>query len=215
MWREYCNGTTMKKTPLKRNTPLKKSKAMLKIKRNPLDELFSEFIRLRANGYCQRCLQYKGFKNLQTCHFHGRARLSVRYDPDNAIGGCADHIHLIVSIPPKHAVAYVVKNLKGASSHYVNHVLCPENIKFTWQNGYGCLTLGEKQRPKAEEYVLKQKQHHKESTTNSWLEHCEELDDGPIPVESLVESMHQIRETNPKYDLFPDDFPFWYVEIHT
>ena len=125
-----------------------------------------------------------------------------------AIGGCADHIHLIVSIPPKHAVAYVVKNLKGASSHYVNHVLCPENIKFTWQNGYGCLTLGEKQRPKAEEYVLKQKQHHKESTTNSWLEHCEELDDGPIPVESLVESMHQIRETNPKYDLFPDDFPF-------
>jgi putative transposase len=34
-----------------------------------------------------------------------------------AIDGWSDHIHLIVSIPPKVAVADFVKRLKGASAH--------------------------------------------------------------------------------------------------
>jgi len=56
----------------------------MKIKIDPLDRLFSKYIRLRAKGFCERCGQYKGFDGLQTSHFHGRGQKSVRYDPDNA-----------------------------------------------------------------------------------------------------------------------------------
>ena len=95
-----------------------------------------------------------------------------------AINGWYDHIHLVVSIPPKHAVAYVVKCLKGASSHAVNQADRIDH-QFGWQRGYGALSLGERQRPKAEAYVANQKQHHEQQSANAWLERYAEFDDGP------------------------------------
>jgi len=53
-----------------------------------------------------------------------------------AVNGCPDHVHLIVAIPPKHAVANVVKGLKGASSHYLNQG-AGLAYEFAWQRGYG------------------------------------------------------------------------------
>src|SRR6476661_6869597 len=37
-----------------------------------------------------------------------------------AINGWFDHIHMVVAIPPNHAVAEVVKRLKGGRSHDLN-----------------------------------------------------------------------------------------------
>ena len=98
-----------------------------------------------------------------------------------AINGWYDHVHLVVSIPPKHAVAYVVKRLKGASSHDINQA-GDLDYQFAWQRGYGALSLGELQRPKAEAYVARQKQHHECQTTNGWLERYAEFDEGPDDV---------------------------------
>ena len=125
-----------------------------------------------------------------------------------AIGGCADHIHIIAAVPPKHAVAYVVKNLKGASSFYVNHVIRPANFTFAWQKGYGCLTLRETQLPDAEAYVQRQKQHQGRQTTNRWLERYEELDEGPTSTEWTTDAIHLVQETAATYDVEPGDFPF-------
>ena len=36
----------------------------------------------------------------------------------HAIGGVDDHLHLALSIPPKQAVAEVIRQLKGASAYY-------------------------------------------------------------------------------------------------
>ena len=71
----------------------------MKIKRDRLDDLFSEYIRRRAikGGHCcERCGTYKlSYKQLQACHFHGRSKKSVRWDEDNAIGLCMGcHIYL-------------------------------------------------------------------------------------------------------------------------
>jgi hypothetical protein len=57
----------------------------MKIKIDPLDKLFSKYIRLR-DGKCMRC----GNKNtiLQCMHFHGRRKKTVRWDEDNACAGC-------------------------------------------------------------------------------------------------------------------------------
>lgn len=95
-----------------------------------------------------------------------------------AINGWYDHVHLLVAIPPKHAVADVVKRLKGSSSHYLNHA-GGLDYEFAWQRGYGALTFGEGQRAKAEAYVRAQKDHHEQQTANSWLERCSEFDEGP------------------------------------
>lgn len=63
----------------------------MKIRIDPLDKLFSEYIRLR-DKVCQRC----GKANQIACaHFHGRARKSVRWDSDNACGLCMGcHVYL-------------------------------------------------------------------------------------------------------------------------
>jgi len=64
----------------------------LKIKLNPLDILFSKYIRLRAGGKCEYCGEAKA---LQCSHFHGRRKQSTRYDLDNAAGLCFScHQHL-------------------------------------------------------------------------------------------------------------------------
>ena len=39
----------------------------------------------------------------------------------HAIGGIEDHVHLAVSVPPRVAPAKFIGDVKGNSSHYVNH----------------------------------------------------------------------------------------------
>lgn len=126
-----------------------------------------------------------------------------------AVNGWYDHVHLVVSIPPKHAVADVVKRLKGASSYDLNHA-ARLAYEFAWQRGYGALSLGERQRPQAEAYVQNQKQHHAQETTNSWLERYTELDEGP-PEQGIVTGgvPPVLHEQLPVYTLNPlEGFPF-------
>jgi putative transposase len=96
----------------------------------------------------------------------------------HAIGGVQDHVHMIVSIPPKQSVANVVQCLKGASSHNMNEAL-DHPLFFGWQPGYGALSLGEKQLPAAIAYVREQRIRHRDNTTNRWAEHIAPHDEGP------------------------------------
>ena len=117
-----------------------------------------------------------------------------------AINGWYDHVHLLVAIPPKHAVADVVKGLKGSSSHYLNHS-GGLGYEFAWQRGYGALTLGERQRPKAEAYIREQKDHHAQQTDNAWLEHCAGLDEGPVDAGIVLNGIpSSLREERSIYD---------------
>lgn len=64
----------------------------MKIKLDPLDKLFSKYIRLRAGGVCEYCGQVK---RLQCSHFHGRRKRSVRWNEDNACALCFScHMYL-------------------------------------------------------------------------------------------------------------------------
>ena len=124
-----------------------------------------------------------------------------------AISGWFDHIHLVVSIPPKHAVGYVVKRLKGASAHDLNHA-GGLDFHFAWQRGYGVLSLGERQRSIAVTYVEAQKQHHSEQTITAWLERCAELDEGPDEQGLAVGQVPSVvREGNEEYS-FLGESPF-------
>lgn len=90
----------------------------------------------------------------------------------HAIGGTVDHIHLVVSIPPKLAIAEFVQKIKASSSYYLNHVdgLSNEEKSFAWQREYGVFTLGGQQLARAIAYAQNQKQHHAQSTIIRALE---------------------------------------------
>jgi putative transposase len=88
----------------------------------------------------------------------------------HAIGGVEDHIHLVVSIPPKLSVSEFVKTIKGSSAYHFNHTPSTSGLGFSWQHGYGVLTLGGKQLEDAKAYVNNQKEHHSYGTTILGLE---------------------------------------------
>ncbi|MBI3781984.1 MAG: IS200/IS605 family transposase [Deltaproteobacteria bacterium] len=85
-----------------------------------------------------------------------------------ALGNAEDHVHLVVSIPPKLAVSECVRHLKGASSHALNHA--GSLAVFRWQEGYGVLSLTDQVLRTAIDYVLGQKQHHRSNTTRATYE---------------------------------------------
>ena len=86
-----------------------------------------------------------------------------------AIGGIIDHIHLAVSVPPKIAVAKFVGEIKGNSSHYINHIVKPD-IEFYWQDEYGVLSFGEKNLSAVVRYIQNQKRHHADGSLIAAME---------------------------------------------
>ncbi len=88
----------------------------------------------------------------------------------HALGGTENHIHLIVSIPPKLAIADYVKHIKGGSSRHINHDLPPAGSTFAWQQEYGVFSMGQTQLDRAVAYVQHQKLHHAQGTLISALE---------------------------------------------
>lgn len=90
-----------------------------------------------------------------------------------ALGGIEDHVHLAVSVPPKIAPAKFVGDVKGNSSHFVNHVIKPD-FEFYWQDEYGVLSFGEKNLPSVVRYIHNQKQHHAEGTLIPAMERADE-----------------------------------------
>ena len=82
-----------------------------------------------------------------------------------AIGGTADHVHLLVRLHTTVAVADLVKGVKGSSSHLVTHEITPGEF-FKWQGSYGAFTLRKEDIPKVKAYVEAQKEHH--AVGNVW-----------------------------------------------
>ena len=81
----------------------------------------------------------------------------------HAINGMADHIHVVLSIPPKLPIATTIGQLKGASSHRINEIFVGHQ-SFAWQAEYGVLSLSEKSLSTVVNYVNSQKQHHLANT---------------------------------------------------
>jgi putative transposase len=90
----------------------------------------------------------------------------------HTIGGIDDHLHLAISIPPKLAVAEIIRQLKGASAYYVNHQ-SQSRQTFHWQKGYGALTFGERSMETIVAYIHNQKEHHQQNTTIALYERAE------------------------------------------
>lgn len=91
----------------------------------------------------------------------------------HAGGNTEDHVHIVVSIPPKLAVADCVRHLKGTSAFAINHMDGSDG-QFQWQEGYGVLTIGEHSLETVMAYAARQKEHHKDNTAIAIYERIEE-----------------------------------------
>ncbi len=80
-----------------------------------------------------------------------------------------DHIHLLLSLRPTHRLSALIHDLKGGSSHYVNHHSGFRHALF-WQLGYSVETCSIADLPRIQEYVRDQKIHHQSGMTISKLE---------------------------------------------
>jgi REP element-mobilizing transposase RayT len=77
----------------------------------------------------------------------------------HAAGNVDDHVHIVVSIPPKLSVADCVRHFKGASAYAINHMDGSDG-QFKWQAGYGALTVSESALKTVANYAAMQKEHH-------------------------------------------------------
>jgi len=87
----------------------------------------------------------------------------------HAVGGIEDHIHLAVSVSPKIPLAHFIAEIKGNTSHFVNHVIKPD-LEFYWQEEYGVFSFGEKDLPFVVRYINEQRSHHCQGTAIDKLE---------------------------------------------
>jgi putative transposase len=79
-----------------------------------------------------------------------------------AVGGVADHVHLLVGLRASQPLAYVLRDLKAVSSRWVHDEM--HISKFQWQEGYGAFTVSASQREQVREYISRQEEHHRRRT---------------------------------------------------
>ncbi len=81
----------------------------------------------------------------------------------HCINGMPDHVHCLIQQNPNKSITEILKQIKGASSHWVNQSNF-FSFKFAWQTGYGVFSVSESQIEKVAFYIENQKQHHKKQS---------------------------------------------------
>ncbi len=76
-----------------------------------------------------------------------------------AIGGVADHVHLLIWLRSTHQVSEFVRLLKLSSAKWMRESL---NLRgFAWQEGYGAFTVSPSACPAVRDYIANQEKHHR------------------------------------------------------
>jgi putative transposase len=73
-----------------------------------------------------------------------------------AVGGTANHVHLLISLPPRLSLSEAMQKLKANSSRWLGE----QGIAFEWQKGYGAFSVSASLLDKVQLYIQNQKQHH-------------------------------------------------------
>jgi REP-associated tyrosine transposase len=77
-----------------------------------------------------------------------------------AVGGTADHVHLLLSLPATLSVDKAIQLVKGGSSKRI-HDIFPLHREFMWQEGYGAFSIGISQIERTTHYIERQAEHHR------------------------------------------------------
>jgi len=81
-----------------------------------------------------------------------------------AVGGVANHAHVLLSLPPTVPLAKAVQTLKGISSKWMNQL---GRGGFAWQEGYAAFSVSQSQVNSVIRYVTSQPEHHQKHSFES------------------------------------------------
>ncbi len=73
-----------------------------------------------------------------------------------AAGGTANHVHLLLAVPPVLPLAKALQELKGNSSHWLRQ----QGHRFAWQEGYGAFSVSQSRKDTVAQYIATQAEHH-------------------------------------------------------
>jgi putative transposase len=78
-----------------------------------------------------------------------------------AVGGVADHLHLLLRLSPIRAPADVVRDIKSNSCGWLHG---RNVLPFAWQDGYGAFTVSPSAVARVRAYIENQEAHHANHT---------------------------------------------------
>ena len=79
-----------------------------------------------------------------------------------AVGGVADHVHLLVGLRASTCLSDAVRDIKSVSSRWVHEEM--GDTTFGWQEGYGAFTVSASMRAEVRDYIARQEEHHRTRT---------------------------------------------------
>jgi putative transposase len=79
------------------------------------------------------------------------------------INGTADHVHLLVNLPPTIALSDAMKTVKANSSRWVAGKWSTRR-DFHWQIGYGAFSVSKSNVSSVIRYIENQENHHRKTT---------------------------------------------------
>jgi putative transposase len=81
----------------------------------------------------------------------------------NIVGGVADHIHILCTLPKEITYPKLIGETKRNSSKWIKTKAGPLT-SFYWQNGYGTFSVSHSKVPQAHQYIVNQEEHHRKTT---------------------------------------------------
>jgi putative transposase len=79
------------------------------------------------------------------------------------VGGVADHVHIVTTLPRTLSQAHLIEQTKKTSSKWIKTVDARYRA-FAWQRGYGAFSVSSSQLDAMLQYVDGQKAHHRTRT---------------------------------------------------
>jgi REP element-mobilizing transposase RayT len=76
-----------------------------------------------------------------------------------AVGGVADHVHVLAGLRATHSLSEVVREMKKSSSAWVHQTV--GGTRFAWQDGYAAFTVSATSREAVRAYIANQEEHHR------------------------------------------------------
>lgn len=97
----------------------------------------------------------------------------------HGIGGTPNPVHLAVSVPPTLSISEWIGQLKGGSSHDVNHQMGIREPVLQWQAGYGVVSFGTRDLEWVIAYLRNQREHHARGRVHERLERIADAESQP------------------------------------
>jgi len=97
----------------------------------------------------------------RSAHAYLATVLKDRKCPAVIVGGIANHVHILCHLAKTESVSNLMEHLKASSSKWLK---TQGSRIFTWQRGYGALSVSQSQADSVVAYIENQDEHHRTVT---------------------------------------------------